>query len=287
MKVELPSEKVFILDPSDKFRPEKDEEQFRDFTKNCELYDRVRMTYHDMHTRQSMDYVQQKHKEWLSFDHAEMTVMEAVKALDTFVDMSDPDVDIPNSVHAFQTAERIREKHPDKEWFQLTGLIHDIGKIMALWGEPQFSTVGDTFPAGCAYSDKIVFGKEDFRENPDFENPAFNTRLGVYSENCGLDHVTMSWGHDEYMYHVMKNHKTCTLPEEAFYIVRYHSFYPWHTEKEYMYLCNNKDMQMLDWVLEFNKFDLYSKADEMPDPVKLAPYYESLAEKYLPGKIKF
>ena len=33
---------------------------------------------------------------------------------------------------------------------QLTGLIHDIGKIMHLWGEPQWATVGDTFVVGCA-----------------------------------------------------------------------------------------------------------------------------------------
>ena len=46
-------------------------------------------------------------------------------------------VNIPNSVHAFQTAERIREVHPDKPWFHLTGLIHDLGKMMAVWGEPQ------------------------------------------------------------------------------------------------------------------------------------------------------
>ena len=46
-------------------------------------------------------------------------------------------VDVPNSVHAFQTAERIRAAHPDKPWFHLTGLIHDLGKVMAVWGEPQ------------------------------------------------------------------------------------------------------------------------------------------------------
>lgn len=23
------------------------------------------------------------------------------------------------------------------DWFQLTGLIHDLGKVLALWGEPQ------------------------------------------------------------------------------------------------------------------------------------------------------
>lgn len=40
--------------------------------------------------------------------------MEAVGMLDELVDESDPDVDFPNSFHAFQTAEGIRKAHPDK-----------------------------------------------------------------------------------------------------------------------------------------------------------------------------
>lgn len=42
-----------------------------------------------------------------------------------------------------------------------------------------------------------------FIENPDNNNPAFNTKYGVYSEGCGLDKVMMSWGHDDYMYLVI------------------------------------------------------------------------------------
>ena len=100
------------------------------------------------------------------------------------VDESDPDLDLPNIVHAFQTAERIREEHPDKEWFQLVGLIHDLGqynpfvfhalilfptkgKIMAFYGEPQWAVVGDTFPVGCKPQPSIVFGEESFKNNPD------------------------------------------------------------------------------------------------------------------------
>ena len=50
-------------------------------------------------------------------------------------------VDIPNSVHAYQTAERIREVHPDLDWFHLVGLIHDLGKVMVQFGEPQVGGV--------------------------------------------------------------------------------------------------------------------------------------------------
>ena len=52
--------------------------------------------------------------------------------LNELVDESDPDTDMPNIVHAFQSAEKIREDHPDQEWFQLTGLIHDLGKVPLL-----------------------------------------------------------------------------------------------------------------------------------------------------------
>lgn len=67
--------------------------------------------------------------EWLSFDKFESTIMDALETLNSLVDESDPDVNIPNIVHAFQTAERIREVHPDEDWFHLVGLIHDLGKV--------------------------------------------------------------------------------------------------------------------------------------------------------------
>lgn len=55
--------------------------------------------------------------------------MEALEKLNNLVDESDPDVTVPNMVHAFQTAERLREAHPEKDWLHLTGLIHDLGKV--------------------------------------------------------------------------------------------------------------------------------------------------------------
>lgn len=58
-----------------------------------------------------------------------MPIMTALEKLNDLVDESDPDVDMPNIVHAFQTAEEIRAKHPDQEWFHLTGLIHDLGTL--------------------------------------------------------------------------------------------------------------------------------------------------------------
>lgn len=55
-----------------------------------------------------------QHAEWKGCTHAQMRMMDAIMALDQLVDQSDPDVDFPNSFHAFQTAEGIRQAHPDK-----------------------------------------------------------------------------------------------------------------------------------------------------------------------------
>ena len=125
-----------------------------------------------------------------------MKVWEALEYLDTLVDDSDPDIDLTQIEHAMQTAEAIRRANQPR-WFVVTGLVHDLGKILCLWGEPQWAVVGDTFPVGCAYDDAIVY-REFLEENPDRQDPRYNTRLGIYREGIGLDNVHLSWGHDEY-----------------------------------------------------------------------------------------
>lgn len=240
-----------------------------------------------MHTKQCMSFAQDKLQSWTRFDKVTMSVMDALEKLNSLVDESDPDVDLPNIIHAFQTAERIREAHPDLDWFHLTGLIHDLGKLMALYGEPQWAVVGDTFPLGCEFAKSIVYRDETFKENPDLEDPVYSTKYGVYEPNCGLNQLVMSFGHDEYMYRVLKNHPTCRLPEQALYIIRFHSFYPWHSGGDYYHLCSKHDLAMLPWVREFNKFDLYSKTPDLPDVPALIPYYQSLIDKYMPGLVKW
>lgn len=37
---------------------------------------------------------------------------------------------------------------------------------------------------------------------------------------------------------------------QAFYMIRFHSFYPWHAHGDYKHLCNEEDLRMLPWVKE-------------------------------------
>ena len=187
--------------------------------------------------------------------------------------------DLTQLEHLLQTSEAIRrDGHP--RWMVATGFVHDLGKCLCLYGEPQWGVVGDTFPTGCAYSDAVVF-PEYFCANADYQNPLYQTKFGIYEENCGLDKVKMSFGHDGYIYEVMKNY----LPMESLYMLRYHSFYAWHRHGAYDYLCNEQDRAMLPWVLKFNPYDLYSKGHTKPDLKQLKPYYDDLFAEFFPEKI--
>lgn len=259
--------------------PDKKEEEFRNY--EAEARPSVREFYRLNHRYQTYEFVQAKKKEFLSLQRREMGIWEAMEYLDQLVDDSDPDTDLSQLEHLLQTAEQIRrDGHP--RWFILAGLVHDLGKILCLWGEPQWAVVGDTFPVGCAYSDKIVF-PQFFTENPDSNEPRFQSLQGIYEEGAGLDKVHLSWGHDEYIYHVCKQY----LPDEALYMLRYHSFYPWHRESAYEHLCNDRDRAMGQWVQAFNPYDLYTKSHHRPEVEKIRPFYEELIAEYFPTKIRW
>jgi len=258
----------------DRYRPDRKADEFRQYTPETPAV--VREFYRLNHTHQTRDFVKQKQREYLSLNKRKLGIWEAMEFLNTLVDDSDPDTSLTQIEHLMQTSEAIR-RDGSPGWFVLTGLIHDLGKILCLFGEPQWAVVGDTFPVGCAYSDKIVF-PEFFAANPDSKVPEYQTRLGVYREGCGLRKVDLSWGHDEYLYNVVKDY----LPQEALYMIRYHSFYAAHREGAYEYLMDDYDRDMFKAVKEFNPYDLYSKSSDRPDQAALRPYYEKLIAEYFP-----
>lgn len=258
---------------------DKKQEEFRNYEETSK--DGVKEFYRLNHKYQTYDFVLKKKADYLKFDKREMPIWNAFDFLNELVDDSDPDTDLDQMQHLVQTSEAIRnDGHPD--WMVLVGLIHDMGKVLCLFGEPQWAVVGDTFPVGCAYSDKIVY-PDFFKANPDYHNEKYNSKLGVYTQNCGLDQVHMSWGHDEYVYHMMKDY----IPEPGLYMLRYHSFYSQHRENAYDHLMNDKDHQMFKWVALFNPYDLYSKNPNQKSWEELKPYYQELVAKYLPINLKF
>eukprot|EP00039_Didymoeca_costata_P018108 m.332149 g.332149 ORF g.332149 m.332149 type:complete len:299 (-) comp16886_c0_seq1:224-1120(-) len=216
-----------------------------------------------------------------------VTVRDLLLLCEDLMDPSDPDISLSQIHHAFQTAEMCRamvDSNPTlPDWLPLIGLVHDLGKATAkthdiVWAELS----GDMYPTGCAFDENIVLRDLGFDENPDTHDERYNTKNGIYQPGCGFDNMSF-WGHDEIIYQMLKHSRT-ELPEEALYVVHYHSFYAWHSQNGYAHLASEVDRARLGILRAHQNADLYSKTDEEPWSIaKLEdPYYQNLIAKYFP-----
>ena len=196
----------------------------------------VRKHYRQMRLHQNLSYYDRMNHKFLSSPDRPMNFWQVFDHLENLIDLSDPDLEnTANMFHAFQTAEKIRhDPNQPPRWFQLVGLIHDLGKIMYLKGNDfdgnghhqQWGMVGDTFVLGCRLSDKLIY--PEYNQLNLSKN---NKKLGIYKQHCGFDQCYLTWGHDEYLYGILShpcNKSKHTLPYEALYIIRFHSLYPYH-----------------------------------------------------------
>lgn len=255
--------------------------EYRDYTS---ANNTVSQTYKLNHTNQTVEFVKSMMDlHCTKFDKCKMSINDIILLQNEIVDESDPDFDNAQIIHAYQTAERVRKMYPNEDYLHLVGLLHDCGKILLLDefdGLNQWSVVGDTFPVGCQYSDKIVY-PEFFVDNPDY---ATNTLYGIYQPKCGIDNLLMCFSHDIYAYSVFK-HNGCLIPEDGLKVIRYHSFYSWHHHDAYEYFMNDSDHAIKYLCYNFSLCDLYSKNDDDIDIDAVKPYYDELIKKYFPNPI--
>ena len=248
--------------------------------------DAVRENYKKMRSRQTIDHIVRASGKYNRLSNP-MTVWQAADSLTNFVDISDPDVDLPNIIHMYQTAEAIR-KDGGEPWLQLTGFIHDLGKCLYLRGcdedgtslREQWGIVGDTFVVGEPFSSNMVY--------PEFNQLNSDYNMDIYPDKHGLDNCHIAYGHDEYLYQVLSQNKNCKLPNQALRIIRYHSLYPWHQGGSYTRLENALDRETKQLVKDFNKYDLYTKTNTAyseSETRDLHAYYNTLIEEYLPGTL--
>ena len=113
--------------------------------------------YKEMHTNQTLDFVKAKYKQYSALNNTRISIKTALDLMDSFIDPSDPDLHEANSIHAYQTAEAIRKDNPEDRELQVIGLIHDLGKVLYSFGEPNWSVVGDTYVVGCQFPKSIVY----------------------------------------------------------------------------------------------------------------------------------
>lgn len=135
------------FDQASEFDQEKDKSQFRKYDEAC---DSVKAFYLEQHTKQTVAYNLKARHLFHTQVRARMTVWEAIEMLNTLIDESDPDTSLSQIGHLLQTAEAIRRDGKPR-WMQLTGLIHDLGKLLFFFGaEGQWDVVGDTFPGNSS-----------------------------------------------------------------------------------------------------------------------------------------
>jgi len=250
----------------------------------------IRNTYLNQRTNINYDFNNMLIAKYCNFDSGRNdTFWNLFNKLDDFTDLSDPDTSLPNSLHALQTAEAIRQVGTYPDWFILCGLIHDMGKILFMNGcdedgtskTTQWAVVGDTFATGIPIPDSAIIPEFNIY-NQDHCNIITKSGITRYENGCGLDALSISFGHDEYMYRLLlaNNHK---MPREAEYIIRYHSLYVWHQDNAYSQYENDDDIKMKSVVREFNKFDLYTKddANKLEWTPELREYYSNLVKKYI------
>jgi len=208
------------------------------------------------------------------------TLWDRLMSLKDVNDESDSDLEGMTQLgHALQTANAIANDGQDEDWI-IIGLIHDLGKIMQAAGEKPEFVVGDVYPVGCQFGHKIVY-YDYLRANPDWNHPVYSTKYGMYEPECGLMNVTMSFGHDEYIYQIFKD----KLPYELLWMVRHHSFQS--VADDYVHLMTKEDKELREsHMRKFMAYDLYTKDKRNAGGHKLK-YYEEIVKRRFPEPIEW
>ncbi len=175
--------------------------------------------------------------------------------------------------HALQTANAMKRDGLDEDWI-LLGLIHDLGKAPLMEVEPPEFVVGDIHPLGCAFSPRIQHA-EFLEQNPDRGDPVYRTRPGIYEEGCGLESVTFTYGHDQYLYDILQG----LIPHEVAWVIRHHSFQS--VASDYLHLFDERDLALRESHMKvFAKYDLYSKDTQVALDTHLDEYRELLDRRF-------
>ena len=67
--------------------------------------------YYNIQTKQTVEYVQSCYAEYRKLDKAVLSMQDVSEILDRIIDESDPDNDLPQSIHAYQTAESVLTRY--------------------------------------------------------------------------------------------------------------------------------------------------------------------------------
>jgi len=165
--------------------PEKARQQKNQFL------DQARMTY-ERHLEQTTEMIAALDRKYETPVLGRVRVWSLIERLAQCIDPSDSTLYcVSQLVHAFQVVDGMeRDGIQDKDLL-ITGLIHDLGKILLLTGEAPENVV------------------------------CINTPVGHYEEGVGLANCVFQWNHDRFIYSRFKD----VVPDHIAWLLRYHSIY--------------------------------------------------------------
>ena len=230
------------------------------------------------HTHQTLDFVLEKKREYLSLNRKTMTVWEALE--------------LPE--HARRRQRSRHRLHPDRAR-AADGRGHPRRQPAALVHRhrPGPRSRQDPLPVRRAavggrrrhVPGRLPLVAED-RLQPVLQRqsrpavPEYQTENGIYEPGCGLDNVHMSWGHDEYVVPrrqgstAARKRSTCCATTPSTRGTR---------KSEYSHLLNETDRSMLKWVRAFNRYDLYSKGSAAAEGRRADAVLRGPGQGVLPG----
>ena len=235
--------------------------------------------YNKQHSTLTYDRARANNQKFINSPMRYYSLAELFDICNDIIDPSDPDTSLPQTEHAYQTAKAALDMGLPEDYAAL-GLVHDLGKCVSkLLGIEMTYVVGDTYPLGCAFEYRTIPFGQSLLENPDYDNC-----LCLYEAKCGFNNM-MFTGHDEFIYLSLMNSKHL-LPPYAVYVARFHSFHAWHEHMAYKDYASQEDYDMIPYINEFSRCDLYHKHSEPVDQ-ETREQIDMIANKYFPFGLKF
>ena len=115
---------------------------FRDYENALQVQPTVAALYKENHEKQTLEHVLAMKEKYKRLDKAYLGIWEVLEKLNGLVDDSDPDIQMPQTIHALQSAEAAR-RDGQPRWMILTALIHDLGKYLYFMDEDQWNVSND------------------------------------------------------------------------------------------------------------------------------------------------
>jgi inositol oxygenase len=200
------------------------------------------------HFRQTLESVKHLEEKYRKPAFGKRDTLDFFLMLSRCVDLTDARLFCTSQLtHTLQVIEGMEEDGISDEILKIAALTHDLGKILTLTGEEPHNVM------------------------------CYNTPIGVYPPNVGLDQVKFQWNHDEFIYHRLKNY----LPKEAAWLIRYHSMSIEHATP---YMNDSDRLYTEKYLRPFHHYDQGSKS-VFHTPKKDIFAHKELLFKYLPTKI--